>query len=202
MQELCHRLDPSRLVTQGCDRVDNAIGSGVLSLMDVPGLNYRTHLYQKTYDNTSRGFVLGSETTSTVSSRGVYKFPVKVSNGITYPDGQCSGYDLEYCSWSNLPEDEWQLLDDKPWTIGEFVWTGFDYLGEPTPYDNYWPSRSSYFALWIWQVCLRIDTIFIRAVGTLPRRQFICFVIGHGMVMRATQSLYSATPIILLPSFS
>lgn len=147
MQELCHRLDPSRLVTQGCDRVDNAIGSGVLSLMDVPGLNYRTHLYQKTYDNTSRGFVLGSETTSTVSSRGVYKFPVKVSNGITYPDGQCSGYDLEYCSWSNLPEDEWQLLDDKPWTIGEFVWTGFDYLGEPTPYDNYWPSRSSYFGI-------------------------------------------------------
>ena len=54
---------------------------------------------------------------------------------------------LEYCSWSNIPEDDFVLQDDKDWVIGEFVWTGFDYLGEPTPYDKYWPSRSSYFGI-------------------------------------------------------
>jgi beta-galactosidase len=64
-----------------------------------------------------------------------------------YEDLQCSSYDLEYCSWSNLPDDDFVLQDDKPWVIGEFVWTGFDYLGEPTPYDESWPSRSSYFGI-------------------------------------------------------
>jgi beta-galactosidase len=54
---------------------------------------------------------------------------------------------VEYCSWSNLPDDDWVWQDDYPWVIGEFVWTGFDYLGEPTPYDEYWPSRSSYFGI-------------------------------------------------------
>ena len=64
-----------------------------------------------------------------------------------YEVGQCSSYDLEYCSWSNIPEVDFEMQDDKPWVIGEFVWTGFDYLGEPTPYDEYWPSRSSYFGI-------------------------------------------------------
>ena len=64
-----------------------------------------------------------------------------------YDDFQSSSYDLEYCSWSNLPDDDFVLQDDKPWVIGEFVWTGFDYLGEPTPYDEMWPSRSSYFGI-------------------------------------------------------
>jgi beta-galactosidase len=54
---------------------------------------------------------------------------------------------VEYCSWSNLPDDDWRWQDDYPWVIGEFVWTGFDYLGEPTPFDEYWPSRSSYFGI-------------------------------------------------------
>jgi beta-galactosidase len=91
--------------------------------------------------------LLGSETASTVSSRGIYKFPVVKAAEKKYPDNQCSSYDLEYCSWSNLPEDDFILQDDKPWVIGEFVWTGFDYLGEPTPYDTQWPSRSSYFGI-------------------------------------------------------
>ena len=90
---------------------------------------------------------MGSETASTVSTRGHYCFPDTAAAGKAYPDGQCSGYDLEYCWWSNLPDDDWRLQDDMPWTIGEFVWTGFDYLGEPTPYDAYWPSRSSYFGI-------------------------------------------------------
>jgi beta-galactosidase len=64
-----------------------------------------------------------------------------------HDDFQSSSYDLEYCSWSNLPEEDFVLQDDIPWVIGEFVWTGFDYLGEPTPYDEKWPSRSSYFGI-------------------------------------------------------
>ena len=161
LQDLCHQLDPTRPVTQGCDRPDNAVSTGFLAAMDVPGLNYRLHRYQDTFDHLWHGYLLGSETTSTVSSRGVYKFPVKTDDNSRYSswakgydpkaikeaDGQCSGYDVEYCAWSNLPDDDWRWQDDKPWVIGEFVWTGYDYLGEPTPFDEYWPSRSSYFGI-------------------------------------------------------
>ena len=147
LQGLCHQLDPTRPVTQGMDRIDNALKSGFAQAMDVPGMNYRLNKYQTAYDKLPHGFLLGSETASTVSSRGVYKFPVKPTNKGVYADGQCSGYDVEYCSWSNLPDDDWCWQDDKPWVIGEFVWTGYDYLGEPTPYDEYWPSRSSYFGI-------------------------------------------------------
>ena len=147
LQDICHRLDPSRTVTQGMDRVDNAMKTGFAQVMDVPGFNYRLHKYEKGLKELPQGFLLGSETASTVSSRGVYKFPVEISNKKTYADGQCSGYDTEYCSWSNLPDDDWRWQDDYDKVIGEFVWTGYDYLGEPTPYDEYWPSRSSYFGI-------------------------------------------------------
>ena len=147
LQSLCHRLDPSRPVTQGMDRAEAALKSGFAQVMDVPGFNYRVHKYEKNIAQLPQGFLLGSETASTVSSRGVYKFPVVVSDNAVYDDGQCSSYDTEYCSWGNLPDDDWRCQDDYPWVIGEFVWTGYDYLGEPTPYDTYWPSRSSYFGI-------------------------------------------------------
>ena len=147
LQDLCHRLDPSRTVTQGMDRAVEALKSGFAQVMDVPGFNYRVHKYEKNITQLPQGFLLGSETASTVSSRGVYKFPVVVSDKAVYDDGQCSSYDTEYCSWSNLPDDDWRCQEDYPWVIGEFVWTGYDYLGEPTPYDTYWPSRSSYFGI-------------------------------------------------------
>ena len=147
LQDLCHQYDPSRPVTQGMDRAEDALKSGFAQVMDVPGFNYRVHKYYKNIEQLPQGFLLGSETASTVSSRGVYKFPVVVSDKATYPDGQCSSYDTEYCSWSNLPDDDWKMQDDYSWVIGEFVWTGYDYLGEPTPYDTYWPSRSSYFGI-------------------------------------------------------
>ena len=147
MQDLCHRLDPTRPVTQGLDQVDAAVRTGVLQQMDVAGLNYRLHRYRHARSHAPLGVVLGCETASTVSSRGVYKFPVVPKAGATHPDGQCSGYDVEWCPWSNLPDDDWAMQDDAPWTAGEFVWTGFDYLGEPTPYNEYWPSRSSYFGI-------------------------------------------------------
>lgn len=147
LQDLCHQYDPSRPVTQGMDKAEDALKSGFAQVMDVPGFNYRVHKYYKNIEQLPQGFLLGSETASTVSSRGVYKFPVVVSDKATYPDGQCSSYDTEYCSWSNLPDDDWKMQDDYSWVIGEFVWTGYDYLGEPTPYDTYWPSRSSYFGI-------------------------------------------------------
>ena len=149
LQDICHQYDPSRPVTQGMDRAEDALKSGFAQVMDVPGFNYRVHKYYKNIEQLPQGFLLGSETASTVSSRGVYKFPVQVraSSNNPYADGQCSSYDTEYCSWSNLPDDDWKMQDDHSWVIGEFVWTGYDYLGEPTPYDTYWPSRSSYFGI-------------------------------------------------------
>lgn len=147
LQDLCHKFDPTRPVTQGMDRAEDALKSGFAQVMDVPGFNYRVHKYDNNIKQLPKGFLLGSETASTVSSRGVYKFPVEASDSKTYTDGQCSSYDVEYCPWSNLPDDDWRMQDDRDYTIGEFVWTGYDYIGEPSPYDEYWPSRSSYFGI-------------------------------------------------------
>jgi beta-galactosidase len=147
LQEIFHREDPTRPVTVGMDQVKATMQSGFGALMDIPGLNYRVHLYEEANKVFPQGFILGSETASTVSSRGIYKFPVVKGFDKQYPDFQSSSYDLEYCSWSNVPDDDFVMQDDKPWVIGEFVWTGFDYLGEPTPYDTSWPSRSSYFGI-------------------------------------------------------
>ena len=147
LQDLFHREDPTRPVTVGMDQVKATLASGFGALLDVPGLNYRVHLYDEAFSKFPQGFILGSETASTVSSRGIYKFPVVQEKMKQYPDFQSSSYDLEACSWSNVPDDDFVLQDDKPWVIGEFVWTGFDYLGEPTPYDESWPSRSSYFGI-------------------------------------------------------
>ena len=147
LQDIFHREDPTRPVTVGMDQVKAVMESGFGAIMDIPGLNYRVHLYEEAYEKFPQGFILGSETASTVSSRGIYKFPVEKGSMKQYDDFQSSSYDLEYCSWSNLPEDDFILQDDKPWVIGEFVWTGFDYLGEPTPYDEKWHSRSSYFGM-------------------------------------------------------
>ncbi|MBR3100655.1 MAG: DUF4982 domain-containing protein [Muribaculaceae bacterium] len=145
--DLCHSIDSTRPVTCGMDNPDADIACGFAQQADVPGYNYRVHRYEETFPKLPQGILLGSETASTVSTRGHYVFPDTCATNKAWPDGQCSGYDVEYCWWSNLPDDDWRLQDDMPGVIGEFVWTGFDYLGEPTPYDSYWPSRSSYFGI-------------------------------------------------------
>lgn len=147
LQDLCHQLDSTRPVTQGMDRVDAALKSGFAQVMDIPGFNYRVGRYDASISQLPQGFLLGSETASTVSSRGVYKFPVAFKVASEDGDGQVTGYDTEWCSWSNLPDLDFMMMEDRNYTIGQFVWTGYDYLGEPTPYDNYWPSRSSYFGI-------------------------------------------------------
>lgn len=147
MQNLIHSFDRTRPCTTGLDRWDACVHSGFAAAIEVPGLNYRTHRYNYAHESLPQKFVLGSETASTISSRGVYHFPVTHTQNEYNADTQCSGYDLGACSWSNLPEADWVLQDDNDWVIGEFVWTGFDYLGEPTPYDGAAFARSSYFGI-------------------------------------------------------
>lgn len=147
LQDICHREDPTRPVTQGMDNPHAVINNNFAAVMEVAGFNYRPHMYPENYSKLPQQIILGSETASTVSSRGVYKFPVERLAMKTYDDHQSSSYDVEHCSWSNLPEDDFIQHEDLPYCIGEFVWTGFDYLGEPTPYYTNWPSHSSLFGI-------------------------------------------------------
>lgn len=147
LQDICHREDPTRPVTQGMDAPDAVVNNNMAAVMDVAGFNYRPHKYLENYKKLPQQIILGSETASTVSSRGVYKFPVVRQAMKKYDDHQSSSYDVEHCGWSNLPEDDWIWHEDNAWGIGEFVWTGFDYLGEPTPYYTDWPSHSSLFGI-------------------------------------------------------
>ena len=147
LQDICHREDPTRPVTQGMDQPHNVVYNNMAAVMDVAGFNYRPHLYGNNYYALPQQIILGSETASTVSSRGVYKFPVERRSMAKYDDHQASSYDVEHCGWSNLPEDDWMWHEDYDCCIGEFVWTGFDYLGEPTPYYSDWPSHSSLFGI-------------------------------------------------------
>lgn len=148
LQDICHREDPTRPVTCGMDQVQAVLGNGFAAMLDIPGFNYRPHLYDEAYNRLPQHLILGSETSSTVSSRGVYKFPAVRKAGAVYDDHQSSSYDLEYCPWSNIPDIDFARADDHDWTLGQFVWTGFDFLGELSPYDtNAWPNHSSMFGI-------------------------------------------------------
>ncbi|MEG1685616.1 MAG: DUF4982 domain-containing protein, partial [Bacteroides sp.] len=147
LQDICHREDPTRPVTQGMDIPAAVVNNNMAAVMDVAGFNYRPHQYPDNYKKLPQQLILGSETASTVSSRGIYKFPVSREWMKKYDDHQSSSYDVESCGWSNLPEDDFIQHEDLPYCIGEFVWTGFDYLGEPTPYYTDWPSHSSLFGI-------------------------------------------------------
>ena len=148
LRDICHREDPTRPVTCGMDQVSCVLDNGFAAMLDVPGFNYRAHRYEEAYERLPQNLVLGSETSSTVSSRGVYHFPVEKKADVVTADHQSSSYDLEYCSWSNIPDVDLALAEDHEWTLGQFVWTGFDYLGEPSPYDtDAWPNHSSMFGI-------------------------------------------------------
>lgn len=148
LQDIVHREDPTRPVTCGMDQVKAVTENGFAAALDVPGFNYRVHLYEEAFPKLPQNVLLGSETTSTVSSRGKYYFPVTKAPDVVRDDNQSSSYDVEYCSWSNIPDDDFAAEDDLPYDMGQFVWTGFDYLGEPSPYDtDAWPSHSSYFGI-------------------------------------------------------
>lgn len=148
LQDIVHREDPTRPVTCGMDQFDAVINNGFAAALDVPGFNYKVNRYDEAMPKLPQQVILGSETASTVSSRGVYHFPVKLGANVEHPDHQSSSYDVEYCYWSNIPDDDFVQDDDRANNMGQFVWTGFDYLGEPTPYDtDAWPSHSSVFGI-------------------------------------------------------
>ncbi len=150
LQDLVHKLDPTRPVTCGMDQIRAVLDNGFAAALDIPGFNYKPQFYEEAYEKLPQKLILGSETASTVSSRGVYHFPIefKEHNHVTHPDHQSSSYDNESCIWSNTPDIDFAMDDDKDYVIGQFVWTGFDYLGEPSPYDtDAWPNHSSVFGI-------------------------------------------------------
>lgn len=150
LQDLVHSLDPTRPVTCGMDQIGAVLDNGFAATLDIPGFNYKPQHYEKAYDILPQKLILGSETASTVSSRGVYHFPVifRGQEQVEHPDHQSSSYDNEACNWSNTPDIDFAMDDDKDYVMGQFVWTGFDYLGEPTPYDtDAWPNHSSVFGI-------------------------------------------------------
>lgn len=150
LQDMIKGLDTTRPVTCGMDKIGAVLDNGFAASLDIPGFNYKPQYYEKAYGMLPQRMILGSETASTVSSRGVYHFPVSFENEhnqVVHPDNQSSSYDNESCFWSNTPDIDF-FMDEQPWVLGQFVWTGFDYLGEPSPYDtDAWPSHSSVFGI-------------------------------------------------------
>ena len=148
LQNICHTEDPTRPVTCGMDQYNAVVVNGFAEQLDVVGFNYKVDRYIPAYELLPQRIILGCETASTVSSRGVYHFPVKVGHDILNDDHQSSSYDTEHCWWSNIPDNDFAADEDYDWCIGQFVWTGFDYLGEPSPYDtDAWPNHSSVFGI-------------------------------------------------------
>lgn len=145
-------LDNTRPITCGMDQVGPGavVDNGFAAALDIPGFNYKPQHYDRFYEKLPQRIILGAETASTVSSRGHYFFPVEFGDHKVelHPGNQSNSYDNESCSWSNVPDLDFARDDDHPWVIGQFVWTGFDYLGEPSPYDtDAWPSHSSVFGI-------------------------------------------------------
>lgn len=153
LQDLIHSLDPTRPVTCGMDQIGAVLENGFAAALDIPSFNYKPQFYDKIYEQLPQRMVLGTETASTVSSRGQYFFPVVMPgedgrNTDMHPGNHSSSYDNETCTWSNTPDIDFAMDDDHDWVLGQFIWTGFDYLGEPSPYDtDAWPNHSSMFGV-------------------------------------------------------
>lgn len=144
---ICHRVDPTRPVSAGLNSYADAIRNGFGEVLDIVGFNYKPFAYGEMHKLHPDYCLFGSETASTVSSRGKYYLPVTESNNPFHPDFHCSSYDVEYPRWASTPDIEFKGQDENGFVAGEFVWTGFDYLGEPTPYNETTSSRSSYFGI-------------------------------------------------------
>ena len=127
--------DRTRPVTGGHNARPAGV-NGYQKAFDVFGYNYRTDMYPKFRAANPAQPLLASETASTVSSRGEYFFPVTAERSGGRSDFQVSSYDLYTPGWGLSPDAQFRVLDENPWIAGEFVWTGFDYLGEPTPYNR------------------------------------------------------------------
>lgn len=134
LSAIAREEDPSRPTTAGFNW-GGAGFDGMQTGIDVMGFNYKPELYNDFLRHNRSQAVYGSETSSCVSSRGFYVFPVDEDRLQGRKDFQVSSYDIYTPEWAFLPDQEFRGLDTAPASAGEFVWTGFDYLGEPTPFN-------------------------------------------------------------------
>jgi beta-galactosidase len=135
LTRIAHEEDPTRPTTAACN--DTQAGfNGFNTNLDVFGYNYKPTQYGRFRDANPAQPLFGSETASCVSSRGEYFFPVSLNKGQGRANFQVSSYDLYAPGWATTPDAEFTGQDRYPFAMGEFVWTGFDYLGEPTPYGT------------------------------------------------------------------
>lgn len=151
LTDFFHEEDPTRPTTSAMNDWAAAIRNHFADNVDIKGFNYQPMHYEQIMHDHPDWVVYGSETESCVSSRGVYHLPI-----VAYekpPSHQISSYDTVAPFWAYCPDVEFTYQDKLPNVLGEFVWTGFDYIGEPTPYwdgnsastQGDWPARSSYF---------------------------------------------------------
>ncbi len=152
LTDFFHEEDPTRPTTSGFNEWDDAIRNHMAEHVDVPGFNYKPMRYEQILKEHPTWVIFGSETSSCVSSRGVYQLPIQKYE--KDPSLQLNSYDIIAPPWAYCPDVEFTYQDRFPNVLGEFVWTGFDYIGEPTPFfgwdtDNShdWPARSSYFGM-------------------------------------------------------
>jgi beta-galactosidase len=134
LTDLCHAEDPTRPTSAGCNSAEAGF-NGFNSTMDVFGFNYVPSKYTQFHEKNPQQPWLGSETASTISSRGEYQFPVSDRKEDGLIGFHVSSYDLSAPRWAQPAEWEFKAQDENPAICGEFVWTGFDYLGEPTPFN-------------------------------------------------------------------
>ncbi len=130
MAAIAHDEDPTRPATLGANHIEK-FDPDFTAVFDLAGENYDPAMYAGFKQAHPNIPLFASETASTCSSRGIYFLPLEV----TKSDFQVSSYDNYIPGWANPVETEFRALDENPWVAGEFVWTGFDYLGEPTPYN-------------------------------------------------------------------
>lgn len=147
-----HEEDPTRPTTSAFNSWAEAIQNKLAENVDIPGWNYAPMWYDQIEKQHPEWPLYGSETASAVSSRGVYHLPLE--DYPKHPSHEISSYDVVAASWAMPPDVEWTFADKLGNVLGEFVWTGFDYIGEPTPYfdrggtkETDWPARSSYFGM-------------------------------------------------------
>jgi beta-galactosidase len=135
LTRIAHEEDPTRPTTAACNNVQSGY-NGFGKNLDVFGYNYKPWEYGKFRKTNPDQPLFGSETASCISSRGEYFFPVSTNKADGQADFQMSSYDLYAPRWATIPDVEFKGQDEYPFVAGEFVWTGFDYLGEPTPYNS------------------------------------------------------------------
>jgi len=144
--DICHREDPTRDTVSAMHQPDAAVKTGFSTPLDVFGVNYHPGFYTSQNVHGKKPMI-GSETSSDVSSRDEYGLSIKNGKIATtqLADHQVTSYDTYAPRWATTAQVDLHAVKNAPWLAGEFVWTGFDYIGEPTPYN--WPSRSSYFGV-------------------------------------------------------